>query len=78
MKTAVSIPDNLFHRAEELARVARKSRSQVYAEALREYLARHDPELVRSTLDRVAAEFARDDDTFAAAAAQRVMERSEW
>ena len=42
MKTAISIPDPVFEAAEELARRLGKSRSQVYAEALRQYLERHD------------------------------------
>jgi metal-responsive CopG/Arc/MetJ family transcriptional regulator len=36
MKTAVSIPDDLFEQAEELARRSKKSRSQLFADALRE------------------------------------------
>jgi metal-responsive CopG/Arc/MetJ family transcriptional regulator len=36
MKTAISIPDELFNRAEEMARKTGKSRSQLYQEALSE------------------------------------------
>lgn len=39
MKTAVSIPDDLFDRAEGLARRTGCSRSQLYARALDAYLA---------------------------------------
>jgi metal-responsive CopG/Arc/MetJ family transcriptional regulator len=42
MKTAVSVPDRVFAEAERLARRLKKSRSQLYAEALAEYVARHD------------------------------------
>lgn len=41
MKTAVSLPDDIFRAADKLAKRARKSRSRLYAEALAEYLARH-------------------------------------
>jgi metal-responsive CopG/Arc/MetJ family transcriptional regulator len=34
MKTAVSIPDDLFHKADELANRMGKSRSEVYRDAL--------------------------------------------
>ena len=41
MKTAISIPDDVFNEAEALARRTKKSRSEVYARAVREYVARH-------------------------------------
>lgn len=48
MKTAISIPDPVFEAAEELARRLGKSRSQLYAEALRQYLERHrDQDITR-------------------------------
>ena len=40
MKTAVSIPDQLYERAEALAQRLGKSRSQIYREALADYVAR--------------------------------------
>jgi metal-responsive CopG/Arc/MetJ family transcriptional regulator len=36
MKTAVSIPDDVFEGAERLARRTKKSRSQLFSDALRE------------------------------------------
>ena len=56
MKTAVSIPDDLFRRAEDLARRLGKSRSQVYREALAEYVFRREPRSVTQALDEVADE----------------------
>jgi metal-responsive CopG/Arc/MetJ family transcriptional regulator len=41
MKTAVSIPDEVYQGAERLARRTKKSRSRLYGDALKEYLARH-------------------------------------
>lgn len=78
MKTAVSIPDDVFEQAERLARRARRSRSQVYSEALREYVARHSPDEVTEALDRVFAEVDQGEDDFMSAAATRVLERTEW
>lgn len=51
MKTAVSIPDPVFRSAELLAKRLRKSRSRLYAEAVADYVARHDPDALRAALD---------------------------
>jgi metal-responsive CopG/Arc/MetJ family transcriptional regulator len=78
MKTAVSIPDDVFHKAERLARRARRSRSEVFSAALREYVARHAPDEVTDAMDRVCAAVNDHGDGFVAAAARRVLERTEW
>ena len=78
MKTAVSIPDELFHRADELARALGKSRSQVYREALAEYVLRRDPESLTSELDQVLADVGAEPDPWLAEAARGALERSEW
>jgi predicted transcriptional regulator len=78
MKTAVSIPDELFRRAEELAQRLGKSRSQVYREALAEYLTRRDPAAVTAALDAVAEELGPDVDGWLAEAGRTALERSEW
>ena len=44
MKTAVSIPDEIFEKVERLAASEQRSRSEVYSAALREYVARHAPD----------------------------------
>jgi metal-responsive CopG/Arc/MetJ family transcriptional regulator len=77
MKTAISIPDDLFADAEELARELKKSRSRLYGDAVREYVARHSAESITESLDRVcdAVECCND---FAGAAARRTFERSDW
>jgi antitoxin MazE6 len=78
MKTAISIPDDVFRAAERHARRARKSRSQLYAEALSEYLARHSPDEVTEAMNKVLADLPQPVDPFVAAAARRILERSEW
>ena len=78
MKTAVSIPDTLFRRAEHLARRAGKSRSQLYQEALAEYLARREPAPVTAALDEVVAQVGPQPDRWLAAAGRSALERSEW
>jgi len=78
MKTAVSIPDEVFARAERLARRTRTSRSRLFSNALREYLARHTLDDVTEAMDRVCAEVGNQPDPFLAAAARRVLEQTEW
>ena len=78
MKTAVSVPDDVFERAERLARRAGRSRSELYSAALREYVARHAPDEVTESLDRVIAQIDVPVDSFVSAAGRRVLEASEW
>jgi metal-responsive CopG/Arc/MetJ family transcriptional regulator len=79
MKTAISLPDDLFDAAEKQARRTEKSRSQLYAEALAEYLARHAPDQVTHAMDRVMERLDEGGtDPFVSDAARRVLERSEW
>ena len=78
MKTAVSLPDELFERAEELAARLGKSRSQVYREALAEYLFRREPQAVTAALDAVVADVGPEPDRWLGEAGRRGLERSEW
>ena len=79
MKTAVSVPDDLFAQVDRLARRSRRSRSEVYSAALREYVARHAPDEVTAGLDSVIAEVGQPDgDRFAAAAARATLGPAEW
>jgi metal-responsive CopG/Arc/MetJ family transcriptional regulator len=84
MKTAVSIPNDVFERAERLARRTKKSRSQLFSDAIREYVARHAPDEITDAMDRVCAELEHPaelehrEDKFVSVATRRVLERSEW
>ena len=78
MKTAVSIPDDIFERAERLALQKQRSRSEVYAAALDEYLARHAHDEVTDKMNRVCDEVGDDHNPFLAAAGRRVLNRMEW
>lgn len=53
MKTAVSIPNELFESADGLARRLGMTRSELYAKALREYLNEHRGEGITERLDEV-------------------------
>ena len=78
MKTAISIPDDVFEDAERLARELKQSRSALYSRAVREYVARHSPDSVTATLNALLAEGIEPDSEFAGAAARRTLERSDW
>ena len=78
MKTAVSIPDEIFQGAERLARRTKKSRSLIFSEALKEYLSRHTPEEVTEAMNKALAEIGPQNDPFVAASARRTLERVEW
>ena len=79
MKTAVSVPDDLFAQVDRLAHRSRRSRSEVYSAALREYVARHAPDEVTAGLDAVVADVGlADGGTFTAAAARGTLGATEW
>lgn len=58
MKTAISLPDEVFEAAEELAAELGVSRSRLYARALAEYVAHHRDEQVTRQLNEVYSEVA--------------------
>ena len=79
MKTAVSVPDDLFAQVDRLASRSRRSRSEVYSAALREYVARHAPDEVTAGLDAVLADVGEPvADPFVATAARRTLGATEW
>lgn len=53
MKTAISIPDNVYNSAEKLANRLGKSRSQLYTQAISSYVAKHRKEAVTEKLNEV-------------------------
>jgi len=53
MKTAISLPDDLFQLADALAKRLGISRSQLFATALAEYLAKHQSRKLTDRLNAV-------------------------
>ena len=51
MKTAVSMPDDLFQLAEATARRLRVSRSELYAKAIAEFLKKQDANTITERLN---------------------------
>ncbi len=74
----MSIPDDVFEAAERLARRTKKSRSQLYSEAVRDYVARHAPEEITDAMDRVCEDLGPTADSFVSVAAAHALRRTEW
>ena len=56
MKTAISIPDDVFKSADSLAKEIGVSRSELYATAVAEYLAKFRGQDITQRLDQVYAD----------------------
>jgi metal-responsive CopG/Arc/MetJ family transcriptional regulator len=78
MKTAVSLPERVFREAERFARRLRKSRSQLYAAAISEYLARHAPNDITESMNVVCDRLGQVDSEFVATAARRLLKNESW
>jgi len=53
MKTAVSLPDDLFRMAEATARRLHVSRSELYAKAIAEFLKRRETKTITDRLNEI-------------------------
>ena len=78
MKTAISLPEAVFKEAERFARRLNKSRSQLYAQAITEYLARHAPDSITEAMNSVCDSLSEQDTEFATAAARQTLARESW
>lgn len=78
MRTDVSLPDDLFEQAERLAKQRNLRRDELFAEALREYVARHDSDAVTDAINRVVDQEGSAVDPSLRAVARRTFERVEW
>lgn len=79
MKTAISIPNDVFEEAERVAAELKQSRSQLYSRAVREYVARHSADSVTAALDAVyAGENDESELEFLRVVARRTLGHSEW
>jgi metal-responsive CopG/Arc/MetJ family transcriptional regulator len=79
MKTAVSVPDDIFLQADQLADKMKTSRSALYARALREFLARHNEHSLTSDMNTVVATLnGAPLDDFGKRAANSALQRVEW
>ena len=78
MKTAISLPDDLFAAVDALARRLGVPRSRLVAEALAEYVAKHKASRVTEQLDAVYSAEAWKIDEPMRRAARRILKRNDW
>jgi len=78
MKTAISIPDDVFESADELAKQMGVSRSHLYAIAVAEYVAKYRASDLTATLNEVYAEEPSGVDRALRTAQARSVGSSEW
>ena len=78
MKTAISLPDKVFREAERFARRLHKTRSRLYAEAISEYLARHAPDDITESMNKVWDRIDPAGETFHAKASRRLLSQESW
>ena len=78
MKIAVSVPDEIFTRADDLARRTGTSRSALYSRALAEYVDRHAPDPVTEAMDATLTLLDQGIDPFVAETSRRVLTATEW
>ena len=78
MKTAISLPDSVFQKAERFARRFKKSRSKLYVDAILEYLERHAPDSMTEAMDKVCEKVGIEESAFATKASRKVLTQEQW
>jgi metal-responsive CopG/Arc/MetJ family transcriptional regulator len=78
MKTAISLPDDLFRMAEAAARKLKMSRSQLYAAAISEYLNRRESNKITARLNQIYSDTPARVDPALSAAQSKTLERERW
>lgn len=78
MKTAISLPDDLFESADALAKRLGISRSELYATAVAEFLAKHQGSKVTERLDNVYSHQSSGLEPSLRRAQRRSLRGTEW
>jgi predicted transcriptional regulator len=78
VKTAISLPEDLFRRAEAAARKLRMSRSQLYAVAIAEFIERRQAAKITQRLNEVYSSEPAKIDSAVASAQSKSIEREPW
>ncbi len=78
MKTAVSMPDDLFRSAEAAARRLRVSRSALYAKAIAEYLKRQREGSITERLNEVYSRYPSKLNSGLHRAQLKSVEKDDW
>lgn len=78
MKTAISVPDDVFDRAERTAKRLQLSRSELYSRALAEYLDRHTPDELTVRIDEAIEAVGQPVEPLVGVQSRRILGASEW
>jgi len=78
MKTAISVPDEVFEAAEVFAQRHGLSRSQLYSSAVSEFIATHRTERVTEALNRIYGQETSELDSGLAELQAQAVESETW
>lgn len=78
MKTAISLPDSVFEEAEALAQQLGLSRSELYVQALKSYLAKHNCNQILHKLNQVYSKESSNLDPVMAKMQFMSLPREDW
>ena len=78
MKTAISLPDDLFFQADQVAKELGMSRSEFYGTALRSFISAHQRTNLTEQINAVCAEVDTTLPDDLAEAARRLLLEAEW
>jgi metal-responsive CopG/Arc/MetJ family transcriptional regulator len=78
MKTAISIPDEIYHSADQLAKRLGMSRSELYSKAVSIYISTHKNDAVTRALDKIYAKETSDIDSAINMMQLKSLAKEEW
>ena len=78
MKTAISVPDDIFQEAEKLARRRRLSRSALYTAALKSFIQQHRPSDITHALNEVYRDNSSELDSVLNGMQHEALSKDDW
>ena len=78
MKTAISIPDDIFQAAEQMAQRKKISRSELFTDAVQEYMRNHGEEDVTERINEAMEKIGSNVDPAWQEHANRMLRKVEW
>jgi metal-responsive CopG/Arc/MetJ family transcriptional regulator len=78
MKTAISIPDEIFTSADQLAQRMGLSRSELYVIAIKDYVSHHHDDGLVDQINRVCEKTGTEIDPGLVRAQSRAIKREDW
>ncbi len=78
MKTVISLPDEIYHSADQLAKRLGMSRSELYSKAVSIYISTHKNEAVTEALDKIYAKEKSEIDSAIKVMQLKSLPKEEW